>query len=106
MCNTPKKSHICYVPKTQTGTSQLNTFSTNVPLLYPLKTSENLWFSDAFRRYRSGTLVENALNASEIIQLVLIWAILFSNVSGGRERVHWEQSVKRTLLILVVAHLR
>ena len=34
-------------------------FSTNVPLLYPLKTSENLCFSDVFRGYRSGTLVEN-----------------------------------------------
>ena len=38
-----------------------NPFSTNVPLLYPLKASENLWFSDAFRGYRSGTLVENGL---------------------------------------------
>ena len=28
-------------------------FSTNVPLLYPLKTSDNLWFSGAFRGYRS-----------------------------------------------------
>ena len=38
-----------------------NPFSTNVPLLYPLKTSENLRFSDVFRGYRSGTLVENEL---------------------------------------------
>ena len=33
----------------------------------PLKTSGNLWFSDAFRGYRSGTLVENGL-----IKLVLL----------------------------------
>ena len=39
-----------------------NPFSTNVPLLYPLKTSENWKFSDIFRRYRSGTLFENELN--------------------------------------------
>ena len=39
----------------------LNPFSTNVPLLYPLKTSENQRFSDVFRGYRSGTLVENGL---------------------------------------------
>ena len=39
----------------------LNLFLTNVPLLYPLKTSEKLRFSDVFRRYRSGTLVENRL---------------------------------------------
>ena len=42
----------------------LNPFSTNVPLLYPLKTSENLrWFSDVFRGYRSWTLTENGLNS-------------------------------------------
>ena len=38
-----------------------NPFSTNVPLLYLLKTSENFQFSDVFRGYRSGTLVENGL---------------------------------------------
>ena len=37
-----------------------NPFSTNVPLLYPLKISENLRFS-VFRGYRYGTLVENGL---------------------------------------------
>ena len=42
----------------------LNSFSTNVPLLYPLKTSENWRFFDVFRGYRSGTLVENGLMAS------------------------------------------
>ena len=34
-------------------------FSTNVSLLHPLKTSQNLRFSDVFRGYRSGKLVEN-----------------------------------------------
>ena len=29
-------------------------FQVFVPLLYPLKTSENLWFSDLFRVYRKG----------------------------------------------------
>ena len=38
-----------------------NPFSSNVPLLYPLKTSENLRFSDIFRGYRIGTLLENGL---------------------------------------------
>ena len=42
----------------------VNPFSTNVPLLYSLKTSENLRFSDVFRGYRSGTLVENGLMKS------------------------------------------
>ena len=35
-------------------------FSTNVPLLYPLKT-ENQRFSDVFRVYRYAALVENGL---------------------------------------------
>ena len=38
-----------------------NPFSTNVPLLYPLKTENILQFSDVFRGYRSGTLFENGL---------------------------------------------
>ena len=38
-----------------------NPFSTSVPILYPLKTSENQRFSDVFREYRSGALVENEL---------------------------------------------
>ena len=40
-----------------------NPFSTNLPLQYPRKT-ENRRFSDVFREYRSGTLVENGLSAS------------------------------------------
>ena len=36
-------------------------FSTKAPFIYPLKTSENLQFSDVFRRHRSRTLTENGL---------------------------------------------
>ena len=36
-----------------------NAFSTNVPLLYPLKTLENLRFSNVFSGNRNGALVEN-----------------------------------------------
>ena len=39
----------------------INPFSTNVPLLYPLQTSENRRSSDVFKGYSSGTLVENGL---------------------------------------------
>ena len=39
-----------------------NPFSTNVPLLYPLKTSESQRFSDVFRGYGSVSLIENELN--------------------------------------------
>ena len=41
--------------------SSINSFSTNVSLQYPLKTSENRRFYDTFTRYGSGTLVENVL---------------------------------------------
>ena len=34
----------------------LNPFQSSVTFLYPLKTSENLWFSDVFRGYRNVTL--------------------------------------------------
>ena len=40
----------------------LNPFSTSLPILYPLKTSENLQFSDDFSGYRRGKLVENGLS--------------------------------------------
>ena len=33
----------------------------NVPILYPLKTPENLWFSGVFRWYKIGTLARNGL---------------------------------------------
>ena len=39
----------------------INPFSADVPLLNPLKTSENRRFSDVYRGYWSGTLVENGL---------------------------------------------
>ena len=40
----------------------INPFSTNAPLLYPLKTSENQGSSDVFRGYRSRILIENGLS--------------------------------------------
>ena len=36
----------------------LKLFSTNVPLLYPLKTSENLHSSDVFMGYREEILIK------------------------------------------------
>ena len=41
------------------GFFSLNPFLTNVPLLYPLKTPENHWFSGVFRGYKIGTLARN-----------------------------------------------
>ena len=58
----------------------INRFLANVPLLYPLKVSENLCFSDVFREYRYGTLgvervkrlVSHTANTTEGIIEVLI----------------------------------
>ena len=40
----------------QVSNRAFNPIHANVPLLYPLKTSENQRFSGVFRRYRNGTL--------------------------------------------------
>ena len=39
----------------------IDTFLANVPIVYPLKASENLWISGIFRGYRMGTLAKNML---------------------------------------------
>ena len=46
----------------------INPFSTNIPLLYPLKTLENRRFSDVFRGYRCATLIENELMAWRFVK--------------------------------------
>ena len=48
--------------KSTTILKELRPFSTNVPFLYPLKSSENFRFIDVFREYRSEAMVENELN--------------------------------------------
>ena len=39
----------------------LNPFLATVHILYPMKTTENLWFSVLFRGYKIRTLARNAL---------------------------------------------
>ena len=41
--------------------SSLNPFLANIPVLYYLKTTENLWLSGVFRRYKMRTLARNWL---------------------------------------------
>ena len=45
-----------------------NPFLVNVPILYPLKTPENLW---VFRGYKMGTLARNGLNFYNKVALTL-----------------------------------
>ena len=52
--------------------THINPFSTNVPLLYPLNTSENRRISDVFGGYRSGTLVQNGLKF-RVNEMALSW---------------------------------
>ena len=63
----------------------VNPFSTNVPLLYPLKTSENFRFSDVFRGYRSGTLVENGFTTNKT---------MCNSIINGFLTTYYEQSHK------------
>ena len=41
----------------------INLFLVNIPILYPLKTLENRWFSGVFRGYKMETLARNGLGA-------------------------------------------
>ena len=49
----------------------LNPFLANVPVLYPLKTLENLWFFGVFRGYKMGTLARNGLSFTKLLTLFL-----------------------------------
>ena len=57
----------------------LNLFQANVPFLYFLKTSENLRFSDVFRRYRKGTLAWNGLRYNMWLKsnMEIVWMVDF-----------------------------
>ena len=39
-----------------------NLFLANFPILYPLKTPENLWFSGVFRGFKMGILARNGVH--------------------------------------------
>ena len=55
-----------------TNKNNVNPFPTNVLLLYPLKTSENLQFSNVLRGgYRSGALVENGSMIRSMFETIL-----------------------------------
>ena len=55
-----------------------NPYSSNVTFLYPLKTSENLLFSDIFRGYRNVTLGEYGLSLKFVISFCC--SLLFNRV--------------------------
>ena len=60
----------------------VNLFHVNVPFLYPLKTSENLWFSDVFSGYKNGTLAwKNVFR--EYKNGTLTWKNVFRGYRNG-----------------------
>ena len=63
-------SAVFYVPHS-CKKMELNPFSTNVPLLCPLITSKNRRFSDFYRGYRSGTMVQNRFKKPDTLKKYL-----------------------------------
>ena len=61
--------------------SGFNPLHVNAPLLYPLKTSETLWFSDILGRYRNGILACNGLKTIMIINPAKIYLFKINNRS-------------------------
>ena len=49
----------------------VNPFLANVPILYPLKTPENLWFSGVFKGYKMGTLARYGLSCLDLYSSLL-----------------------------------
>ena len=54
-----------------------NSFLANAPILYPLKTPENLWLSGIFKGYKMGTL---AINGKKTSFFVIIATVDFKTV--------------------------
>ena len=58
---------LCLILQTSLYRPTFDPFHTTVLFLYPLNTSKNIWLSDVFRRYRSGTLVKKRVKEQEIV---------------------------------------
>ena len=67
VCNSPYTDNLKFICKD-------NPFLANVPILYPLKTPENMWFSGVFRRYKIGTFARNGLKKSIMAHLNM-WCV-------------------------------
>ena len=75
----------------------INPFSTNVPFLLPLKTSENLQFSDVFVGYRGEQLVGNGL-INVLTSSVTQNGIKFFNSGINKQISHRLYSTVRSFL--------
>ena len=68
--------------------------STNDPLLFPLKSSENLRSSNVFKGYRSGTLVENGLSlfySKDLYHFIIRYKIGLSKAWSLTPCLRWVQ---------------
>ena len=69
------RKHLC-----SSTSFYFNPFLANVPILNPMKTPENLWFSGVFRGCRTGTLAKNGLRGKlwKVVmkcKIVNIWVL-------------------------------
>ena len=68
----------------------INPFLSNLSILNPLKTPENLRFSNVVKGYKMGTLAKNRLNQKNITSTVLTIGILSDACLTGN--THYETS--------------
>ena len=91
-------------PLNGAGTSLLNLFPANVPILYPLKTPENQRFSGIFRGYKMGTLAGNGLNIRKneknVAHLYFHNKNCFFVIKDLLLSKHFLSSAKHTVLII------
>ena len=100
---------------------RFNPFLAHVPILHPLKTPENLWFSGVFRRYKIGTLARNGLlypfmkcceALTHFMPLVSFYTpcktsenLCFQGVYIEKIHLEWGNSATSELLKTSTAHL-
>ena len=106
-CNCSRLLHISVRKKS----ISIHPFSTNVPLLYPPENIKNLQFSDVFRSYRAGTLVENGLSVFKVLfnprhiqDLInhLRWRFKRKKQAG---KIYWLPCKKGVLSVPFINHL-
>ena len=88
--------------KNQVSHCLLNSFLTNVPIFYPLKTQENLRLSGIFRGYKIGTLARNLLIYTQQVNLHCFQKlnVCFCNMFLLAKLWVWKMKPWRLLLLL------
>ena len=69
----------------------------NVDILYPLETTENLWFSGIFRGYKIETLTKNGLSQFELLYSFMLSQSFFSTSPLSQQK--WINSLNTKVAI-------